>query len=88
MLDLKGLAPLICGAAVVLASCGTPGTSGAVPVNVIAPAPLAGAAAETAPAAAGTEVTIGTLTDPCALGLYDPWWTDHGGHVEFHRRCG
>jgi hypothetical protein len=33
-------------------------------------------------------VTIGSLTDPCPLGLDDPWWIDHGGRVEFHRRCG
>jgi hypothetical protein len=28
------------------------------------------------------------LTDPCTLNLGDPWWRDHGGAAEFHRRCG
>jgi len=31
---------------------------------------------------------VGALTDPCTLNLGDPWWRDHGGDAEFHRRCG
>jgi hypothetical protein len=31
---------------------------------------------------------VGALTDPCTLNLGDPFWRDHGGEAEYHRRCG
>jgi len=77
----------MCSIALALASCSTPGTSPVQTAYVASPE-VAGLAADIPAPVAGPEVTVGTLTDPCALGLDDPWWTDHGGHVEFHRRCG
>jgi hypothetical protein len=32
-------------------------------------------------------VAIGALSDPRPLNLGDPWWRDHGGDTEYHRRC-
>jgi hypothetical protein len=84
-------ASALCSAALVLSSCGTTGSARylaagsatVVPANVVAEnfQPRTDA---TGP----VQVTIGNLTDPCTLGIDDPWWTDHGGQVEFHRRCG
>ena len=80
MFRLKSFASTVmCIAALSLASCGTTGSNQTVAVASVPPV-------ESVPP--GTPVTIGTLTDPCSLGLYDPWWIDHGGNVEFHRRCG
>ena len=76
---------LACIAALALASCGTTDSSRAVAMAPVSSAIIS--APESMPLA-GTQVTIGTLTDPCSLGLDDPWWIDHGGQVEFHRRCG
>ncbi|MDE2475181.1 MAG: hypothetical protein KGO48_09060 [Alphaproteobacteria bacterium] len=80
-------ATAMCSIALALASCSTPQTPAAQ--TAYAPSPeVAGLAADIPAPVAGPEVTVGTLTDPCTLGLDDPWWADHGGHVEFHRRCG
>jgi hypothetical protein len=76
---------LMCTAALALASCGTTGSSRAVALASVSPVVIS--STESMPAV-GTQVTIGTLTDPCTLGFDDPWWIDHGGRVEFHRRCG
>ena len=94
-------ASAICSVALVLASCGTTGSSRYVAAET-AVVPLLPAVSSpavvpsnvvaeniTSPAATDrTQVTIGNLTDPCTLGMDDPWWIDHGGRVEFHRRCG
>ena len=86
MSEFKSFAStLMCTAVLGLASCGTTGSSRAVAVATAPPVVIS--PTETMPAA-GTQVTVGSLTDPCSLGLYDPWWIDHGGRVEFHRRCG
>ena len=79
MPDMKIIVSVL-GAAIVLASCATPGPSSVQPSPVAIEQPM--------PAITEQQVTIGTLTDPCTLGLDDPWWIDHGGRVEFHRRCG
>jgi hypothetical protein len=76
---------LMCIAALALASCGTTGSSEAVAVAPVSPVVIP--SSERMPII-GTQVTVGTLTDPCSLGLDDPWWIDHGGRAEFHRRCG
>ncbi len=31
---------------------------------------------------------VGAVTDPCTFNLGDPFWADHGGADEYHRRCG
>ena len=85
MAEFKRFASTVmCIAALALASCGTTGSNRAVAVASVSPPVIA--PAERIPV--GPQVTIGSLTDPCSLGLYDPWWIDHGGNVEFHRRCG
>jgi hypothetical protein len=86
MWELRSFAATaMCSIALALASCSTPETPAVQRAYVPSPE-VAGLAADI-PAAA-PEVTVGTLTDPCTLGLDDPWWVDHGGDVEFHRRCG
>ncbi len=78
---------LLCCAAIALSSCGTVSSRTATTAGLeIGNYPVE-ASTEATPAI-GPQVTVGSLTDPCALGLYDPWWMDHGGQVEFHRRCG
>ncbi len=86
MSELNRLAFLMCSAALLLSSCTTPDAGGAVTARVVYPAPAV--ITDGTSRDPGSEVTVGTLTDPCALALNDPWWTDHGGRVEFHRRCG
>jgi hypothetical protein len=80
----KFSATALCIAALALTSCGTTGSNQTVAVASVSPAVVS--PTESLPVA--TQVTVGTLTDPCSLGRYDPWWIDHGGNVEFHRRCG
>ena len=95
MREFKSFAALaICSAALVLASCGTTGSTrhvtaetAVVPSTVVVPSNVV--AENIVPATTDpTQVTVGNLTDPCTLGMDDPWWIDHGGRVEFHRRCG
>jgi len=88
MLELRSFAATaMCSIALVLASCSTAETP-AVQTAYVPSAEVAGLAADIPAPVARPEVTVGTLTDPCGLGLDDPWWADHGGRVEFHRRCG
>jgi hypothetical protein len=81
------VASAMCSAALILSSCGTPGSTRYVAAS-IAQVPSNVVAENLTPAADATQVTIGNLTDPCTLGMDDPWWIDHGGRVEFRRRCG
>lgn len=88
MSELRSFAATaMCSIALALASCSTPGTPAVQTAYVPSPE-VTGLAADIPAPVAGPEVTVGTLTDPCTLGLDDPWWVDHGGNVEFHRRCG
>jgi len=85
MCEFKNFSAIaLCIAALALTSCGTTRSTQTVAVASVSPAVMS--PTESVPV--GTQVTVGTLTDPCSLGLYDPWWIDHGGNVEFHRRCG
>jgi hypothetical protein len=90
MYEPKTLAVIMCTSALLLCSCATPGAGGRISANLVSPssATVITTAPETAIPNSGAEVTVGTLTDPCTLALDDPWWIDHGGRVEFHRRCG
>jgi hypothetical protein len=80
-------ASAMCSAALILSSCGTTGSNRYVAAQ-IAEVPRTIVAENLTPTTDATQVTIGNLTDPCTLGMDDPWWIDHGGRVEFHRRCG
>jgi hypothetical protein len=84
-------ASALCSAALVLSSCGTTGstrymTAGAT--TMVSPNIVAENLQPTAHVTGTTQITVGNLTDPCTLTIDDPWWTGHGGGVEFHRRCG
>lgn len=87
-------ASAMCSAALILSSCGTTHSSRYVAANIaeVPPTVVAENLTPTTDATqvtiGKTQVTIGNLTDPCTLGMDDPWWIDHGGRVEFHRRCG
>jgi len=81
-------------AALALAACGTTPEDRAVSGGLLGAG--TGAAIGSLSGNAGTGAVIGglggaavgALTDPCTLNLGDPWWRDHGGDAEFHRRCG
>ena len=81
-------------AALALAACGTTPQDRAVSGGLLGAG--TGAAIGSLSGNAGTGAIIGglggaavgALTDPCSLNLGDPWWRDHGGDAEFHRRCG
>jgi hypothetical protein len=83
MSRFKGLVySLMCAAAALLSSCATQSAGTPASVGLEVGNYPAVASTEEAPAI-GPQITVGSLTDPCSLGLYDPWWTDHGGQVDF-----
>ena len=84
----------VIAAGLALTACGTTPGDRAVSGGLLGAG--AGAAIGSLSGNAGTGAVIGgvggaavgALTDPCTLNLGDPWWRDHGGDVEYHRRCG
>ena len=95
MITLKNFAAVgAVAAALALAACGTTPEDRAVSGGLLGAG--TGAAIGSLSGNAGTGAVIGglggaavgALTDPCTLNLGDPWWRDHGGEAEFHRRCG
>jgi|ERR1051326_756319 hypothetical protein len=95
VIKLKNFAAAGAVAAVLaLAACGTTPSDRALSGGLLGAG--AGAAVGSLSGNAGTGAVIGglggaavgALTDPCTLNLGDPWWRDHGGDAEFHRRCG
>jgi osmotically inducible lipoprotein OsmB len=93
--SFHGLATIAAvSAALALSSCGTTPGDRAVSGGLLGAG--AGAAIGSLSGNAGTGAIIGgvggaavgALSDPCTLNLGDPWWRDHGGDAEYHRRCG
>jgi hypothetical protein len=81
-------------AALALAACGTTPQDRAVSGGLLGAGTGAAIGSLSGNAGAGAVIgglggaAVGALTDPCTLNLGDPWWRDHGGEAEFHRRCG
>ena len=81
-------------AALALAACGTTPGDRAASGGLIGAGTGAVVGSLSGNAGAGAIIgglggaAVGALTDPCTLNLGDPWWRDHGGDAEFHRRCG
>ena len=82
------------GALLALAACGTTPGDRAASGGLIGAGTGAAIGSLSGNAGAGAIIggvggaAVGALTDPCTLNLGDPWWRDHGGDAEFHRRCG
>ena len=80
--------------AMALAACGTDPGDRAVSGGLLGAGAGAAVGSLTGNAGAGAIIgglggaAVGGLTDPCTLNLGDPWWRDHGGEAEYHRRCG
>ena len=76
-----------------LASCGTDPGDRAASGGLIGAGAGAAIGSLSGNAGAGAIIggvggaAVGALTDPCTLNLGDPWWRDHGGEAEYHRRC-
>jgi len=81
-------------AALALAACGTTPGDRAVSGGLLGAGAGAAIGSLSGNAGAGAVIggvggaAVGALTDPCTLDLGDPWWRDHGGSAEYHRRCG
>jgi|SRR5579864_2704007 len=81
-------------AALALSACGTTTEDRAVSGGLLGAGAGAVVGSLTGNAGAGAVIgglggaAVGALTDPCTLDLGDPWWRDHGGDAEYHRRCG
>jgi osmotically inducible lipoprotein OsmB len=80
--------------ALALSACGTTVEDRTVSGGLLGAGAGAVVGALTGNVAAGAVIggvggaAVGALTDPCTLDLGDPWWRDHGGDAEYHRRCG
>jgi osmotically inducible lipoprotein OsmB len=95
MIALKNFAAIgAVAATLALAACGTTPGDRAVSGGLIGAGTGAVVGSLSGNAGAGAVIgglggaAVGALTDPCTLNLGDPWWHDHGGDAEFHRRCG
>jgi osmotically inducible lipoprotein OsmB len=95
MIMLKSFAASsVVAAALALAACGTTPGDRAVSGGLLGAGAGAAIGSLSGNAGAGAVIggvggaAVGALTDPCTLNLGDPWWRDHGGDVEYHRRCG
>ena len=81
-------------AALALAACGTTPGDRAASGGLLGAGAGAAVGSLSGNAGAGAIIgglggaAVGALTDPCTLNLGDPFWRDHGGEAEFHRRCG
>jgi len=81
-------------AALALSACGTTTEDRAVSGGLLGAGAGAVVGSLAGNAGAGAVIgglggaAVGALTDPCTLDLGDPWWRDHGGDAEYHRRCG
>ncbi len=93
-MSVRTMKSFAAAAALALAACGTTPGERAVSGGLLGAG--TGAAIGSLSGNAGTGAVIGglggaavgALTDPCTLNLGDPWWRDHGGAAEYHRRCG
>jgi hypothetical protein len=95
MITLRNFAAVgAMAAALALAACGTSQGDRAASGGLIGAGTGAVIGSLSGNAGAGAIIggvggaAVGALTDPCTLNLGDPWWRDHGGDGEFHRRCG
>jgi osmotically inducible lipoprotein OsmB len=77
-----------------LSACGTTPGDRAVSGGLLGAGAGAAVGALTGNAGAGAVIgglggaAVGAATDPCSFNLGDPFWRDHGGESEYHRRCG
>lgn len=80
--------------ALIIAGCGTTPGERAVSGGLLGAGAGAAIGSVTGSAATGaviggvTGAAVGALTNPCDLDLGTPYWRDHGGEDEYHRRCG